>query len=687
MKRITLAVVLASCGGKGEHPVPDDEVAVAAIPAATSPPAVLKGHPSDDLIPRAVLSGNPERDSVQISPDGKHLSWRAPKDGILNVWVAPTGALDRAKPITAETSRPVSTYVWAFDDGHLLYLRDQAGDENFHLFRVDVETAETVDLTPIEGVHATVVGVSPKVPGTIAISLNDRDPEVSDLYRVDLANGERTLVAKNDQRFSKWHVDRSLELRFAEKTGPDGSIELLVRAGPKWKRHDLIPPADTLTFGVLGFDHTGNSYYTFDARERDTAAIYEVDARSKQKHEVFSHAEVDLTALLFHPADFEPQAVLVNRERPDWVALDERLSADLTAIGALGEGAASIVSRTLDDQTWIVELVSDTASTKYFRWDHAAKQGELLFSAQPLLDAQPLVPMHPVVIRARDGLALVSYLSLPREADADADGKADHPVPMVLAVHGGPDERDRWGFDRGAQWLANRGYAVLSVNFRGSYGFGKKFLNAGDGQWGKRMHDDLLDAVEWAVAQKVAPRDRVCIAGVSYGGYATLVGLAMTPDVFACGVDGFGISNLITFLETIPPYWSPEAGTFFRMVGDPRSPEGRELLRAASPLTHAAAITKPLLIAQGKNDARVKQAESDQIVAAMVAKHLPVGYVLFPDEGHGFQRPANIIAFTAVIEAFLSVHLGGWYEPITAAELEASSMVIVAGRDVLPGLP
>jgi dipeptidyl aminopeptidase/acylaminoacyl peptidase len=297
------------------------------------------------------------------------------------------------------------------------------------------------------------------------------------------------------------------------------------------------------------------------------------------------------------------------------------------------------------------------------------------------------VKMHPVVIKSRDGLDMVSYLSLPAAADPDGDGKANAPVPMVLFVHGGPWARDRWGFNRAHQMLANRGYAVLSPNYRGSTGFGKKFLNAANLQWGKAMHDDLIDAVNWAIKAGVTPKDQICIMGGSYGGYATLAGLTLTPDTFRCGVDIVGVSNLHTFIASIPPYWAPELAVIRTRVGDPDTAEGKALLTASSPLTHVAKIKRPLLIGQGANDPRVKQAESEQIVAEMKKHNLPVSYVLFPDEGHGFARAVNNMAFFGVAEAFLSAHLGGYYLPLTKAELEASSMQIKDGKSGIPGLP
>jgi dipeptidyl aminopeptidase/acylaminoacyl peptidase len=305
-----------------------------------------------------------------------------------------------------------------------------------------------------------------------------------------------------------------------------------------------------------------------------------------------------------------------------------------------------------------------------------------LFDQRPELAHAPLQGMRTLEIRARDGLNLVSYLTLPA---GSAERWPEKPVPLVLNIHGGPWARDSYGFNPEHQWLANRGYAVLAVNYRGSMGFGKSFVNAGDGEWAGRMHEDLVDAVEWAVREKIADPDKVAIYGASYGGYATLVGLTLTPERFACGVDIVGPSNLITLLESIPPYWKSFFEDMAHRVGDPRTPIGRSHLTQRSPLTHVERIRRPLLIAQGANDPRVKQAEADQIVAAMQAKHLPVTYVLYPDEGHGFARPQNRLSFYAITEAFLAQYLGGRFEPI-GADFNDSSLEIAAGADFVPGV-
>ena len=637
--------------------------------------------------------GNAVRSGVQVSPDGRWISWHGPHDGVLNIWVAPADDLSKAKPLTKSTDRPIGGAEWAFDSKHLLFQQDTQGDENFHIFRVAVETGAVVDLTPVDNVQAGIVALSHRKPHTLIATINDRDQSVFDLHAVDLRTGDRRLVARNDQELVGWVVDHDLQPRLGPTVAEDGAVVWMERAGDGWKRHAQTLPEDVPNTDVLGFDATGRSYYLFDSRDRDTSALYAVDFETKARRLVHADDRADLGAEnhpwppLLHPTDLTVQAVVVEYDKPHWVVLDPRIAPDFEALAELDRGMPRITSRTLDDSTWIVAFESDMRSTRFYRWDRRSQEGELLFREDPALDEHPLVPMHPVVIEARDGLRLVSYLSLPRHADPDGDGTPDRAVPMVLLVHGGPWARDLWGYNVLHQLFANRGYAVLSVNFRGSTGFGKAFVNAGNKQLGKKMHDDLLDAVNWAVDHRVTKKDAVCIVGGSFGGYATLVGLTLTPDVFACGIDIVGPSNLVTLLETIPPYWRTELKVFHHRIGDPRTPAGRQALLDVSPVTHAARISKPLLVAQGANDPRVKKSESDQIVAAMQANDIPVSYVVFPDEGHGFRRPENAVAFFAVAEAFLSAHLGGWYQPIDAAEVEASSMVVETGRQWLPGLP
>jgi dipeptidyl aminopeptidase/acylaminoacyl peptidase len=702
MKKLALAMfVIAACGG-GQKPQPQPEpqpvdVATPADPPAPVQPApveapVAKGNPDPNLIPRSTFFGNPVRSQVQLSHDGKHLSWLAPKDGVMNVWVAPVGKLDAAKPVTSDTTRPIRGYFWAYTNKHILYMQDAAGDENFHVFRADITDGKTADITPFKGARASVEALSWRKPNTILISTNDRDTKVFDLHEVDLLTGERKLLAQNDDSYAGFTVDNAMKVRFATKKMPDGATHIFIadNAGGKlaWKPWQQIAFEDADTTSVAGFTPNNKAVYMIETRGRDTGAFVQVDLATKKAKVIAEDAKTDAGGLMVHPKNETVQAVGFNYDKLRWKVVDKSIQRDLDTLAKLEPGAqVTVGTRTLDDKTWMVVATSEKLGQRYYIWDRAKQKPTFLFAARPELEKLPLVKMWPVEIKARDGLTLLSYLTLPKAADANEDGKADKPVPLVLLVHGGPWGRDAWGFNPLHQLFANRGYATLSVNFRASTGFGKKFLNAGNLQWGKAMHEDLLDAVSWAVAQNVTAKDTVCITGGSYGGYATLVGLAMTPDVFRCGVDIVGPSNLMTLLATIPPYWAPLVAMFHTRMGNPETPEGKALLTEVSPLTHASKIKKPLLIAQGKNDPRVKEAESEQIVAAMKKANLPVTYVLFPDEGHGFARPENMIAFTAVTEAFLSAHLGGTYLPITPDELKATSMQIKEGRNGIPGLP
>jgi dipeptidyl aminopeptidase/acylaminoacyl peptidase len=661
-------------------------------PAPHLAPVVAKpeGHPSQDLIPRAVIFGNPERTNVQISPDGKQLSWLAPKDGVLNVWIAPIGKLDQAKPVTSETARPIRQYLWAFSGRCVLYLQDTGGDENHHVFRVDLQSGKTTDLTPYPHARTLITKADPHQPNAVVISINDRDPKMFDVYKLDLVSGKRTALVNNTEGLTNFIIDDHFVVRFAQKLQPDGSTQLLTPASAApataWKLFDTIPFESSDSTAIVSLAPDGKAVYMVDNRDRDTAALVALELATKKQTVIAEDAKVDLRGLVIHPTKQTLQAVVINDLKPTWKVLDPAIEADFAGLAKLDDGEPVIVSRSLDDKRWVVATTSDQHGPHFYLWDHPAHKASLLFAARPKLDENHLAKMTPIELTSRDGLRLVSYLSLPPAADPDGDGKPDHPLPMVLLVHGGPWGRDSWGLDPLHQLLANRGYAVLSVNFRGSTGFGKKFLNAGNQQWGKAMHDDLIDAVAWAIAHGVTTKDRVGIMGGSYGGYATLAGMSMTPDVFRCGVDLFGPANLLTLLSTIPPYWGPEIARFYRRMGDPTTADGKALLVAASPLSHAADIKRPLLIGQGANDARVKPAESEQIVAALKAHHLPVTYAVFPDEGHGFGRPENNIAFYGLTEAFLSAQLGGMYAPLSKAELEASSMQIKDGKDGVPGL-
>lgn len=673
----SLALALSACTGQDKPAGADSSAAPAN--GATAPAAEV------ELIPREALFGNPERANVQISPDGKYLSWVAPLDGVMNIWVAPADDPGKAKSITDDKARGIRQYFWSYRPDTLLYLRDTGGDEDFHLYSVDLASGEKRDLTPFPKTRAMVSGVSHLHPESILVGMNDRDPKWHDLYRVDLASGERSLIEKNTQSFAGYMADADYKVRMAFKPRPDGGQDLLAPDGKGgWNKIDAIPFEDSLTTSPAGYTTDGKTLYFVDSRGRNTAALFAVDTASSEKKLVLEDARADVGGTLSDPRTGVVQAVAVDYLKEEWKPLEESVAADLKKLQAIGPGEISVNARTLDDKTWIVAYSAAEAPTVYYRYPRGGEPVKL-FSARPALDGKPLVAMWPQEIKSRDGLNLVSYLTLPKRADADNDGRVDEPVPMVLLVHGGPWARDGYGYSSMAQWLANRGYAVLSVNYRGSTGFGKSFITAGDREWAAKMHDDLIDAADWAVKQNVTAKDQIAIMGGSYGGYATLVGMTFTPDAFKCGVDIVGPSNLNTLLSTIPPYWASFFEQFAKRVGDPRTPDGKKLLAERSPLSHVDKISKPLLIGQGANDPRVKQDESDQIVKAMKAKNIPVTYVLFPDEGHGFARPENSKAFNAVTEGFLSKCLGGRAEPI-GQDFAGSSITVPEGADGVPGL-
>ena len=654
--------------------------------AAQAAPSAADRIAGTELIARDALFGNPERANVQISPDGKYLSWVAAVDGVLNVWVAPADNPSQARAVTQDKARGIRSYFWSYQPDTLLYLRDSGGDEDFHLYAVDLKTGQAKDLTPFPKTTAQVAGVSPKHPGTILVGMNDRDAQWHDIYKVDLASGNRTLLEKNDAQIAGYIADADYTLKYAQRSRPDGGADVLRRsANGAWEKFDDIPFEDVLTTSPGGLTLDGKTLYFTDSRGRNTAALFAIDVASGTRTLVLEDARADVGGTLADPATGKVQAVSVDYLRDEWKVVDPAIRADLEKLKAIGPGDVSVNTRTLDDKTWIVAYSAAEAPLVYYRYDRGAGTLTKLFSARPKLEGKPLVPQWPVEIASRDNKTLVSYLTLPRSADANNDGKADAPVPLVLLVHGGPWARDSYGYGGYNQWLANRGYAVLSVNFRGSTGFGKDFTNAGNGEWAGKMHDDLIDAVQWAVKQGVTTQDQVAIMGGSYGGYATLAGLTFTPDAFACGVDIVGPSNLNTLLSTVPPYWASFFEQLAKRMGDPRTDAGKKWLTERSPLTRADQIKKPLLIGQGANDPRVKQAESDQIVKAMQAKNIPVTYVLFPDEGHGFARPENNKAFNAVTEGFLAQCLGGRAEPI-GKDFTGSSISVPVGADGVPGL-
>ena len=638
------------------------------------------------LIPRAALFGNPTRAGGQISPDGRWLSWLAPLDGVLNIWLAPASDPDAARVVTAAKDRPIRQYFWSPDASAIMYIQDKGGDENFLLYRVDVASGDETTLTPFDNTRVELIGASTTRKDKLLLGLNNRDPQWHDVYLLDLATGELTLVLENNA-YAGFEADDTLTLRMATQQNEAGGTDYfrVVDNAAEPEPFETSAMEDALTTAPAGYTSDGATLYWIDSRGRNTAALFAQDTATGERRLIAADDKADISNTLRHPVTGVVEAYAVDYLTTEWIAIDPGVGASLAWLRERLEGQFGVNSRTDDDSAWIVWNDPVIRPMATFIYDRVTQTLIPFYVSRPELEGLPLQPMHAVEIASRDGLTLPCYLTLPPGSDADGDGRPDAPKPMVLLVHGGPWARDTYGFNSAHQMLANRGYAVLSVNFRGSTGFGKAFLNAANRQWGLKMHDDLIDAVEWAVAQGIAARDKVAIMGGSYGGYATLAGLAFTPEVFACGVDIVGPSNLETLLETIPPYWAPVVKIFHERMGDPSTPEGLALLREASPLHKAGDIVKPLLIAQGANDPRVKQSESDQIVGAMKAAGIPVTYVLYPDEGHGFARPENNIAFYAIAENFLSQCLDGRAEPVGDA-MEPSSAQIIEGAGNVTGL-
>jgi len=637
------------------------------------------------IIPRKVFFGNPDKIRPRLSPDGVHLAFLAPVDGVLNIWVGPADDPDAARPVTHDRGRGIQEYFWAYTNKHILYIQDRDGDENWRIYSLDISNGHLQELTPLTGVQARIYNISHKFPSEILIGLNNRDARLHDVYRLNIETGELTLIVENTENFFDFLSDDMYNVRFAIRSTADGGMEMLKAVNGRWELFTKISQEDSLTTVPLGFDKSGKILYMFDSRGRDTSALVALDLESGSQQVIFETPKADVSDVLIHPTERTVQAVAFTYERKHWHVLDTALADDFEYLQTVANGDIEVVSRTLDDRFWVVAYEVDNGPIRYYLYNRSQKQARFLFTNRKALEGIPLAKTYPVFIPARDGLTLVSYVTLPVWSDPDGDGRPSQPLPMVLLVHGGPWWRDRWGYEPVRQWLANRGYAVLNVNFRGSTGFGKKFINAGDMEWGGKMHDDLVDAVQWAISEKIADPNRIAIMGGSYGGYATLVGLTFTPELFACGVDICGPSNLVTFLNSIPPYWAPMIELFKKRVGDHTTEEGRQFLLSRSPLNYVDRIRKPLLIGQGANDPRVKQSESDQIVQTMQAKNIPVTYVLFPDEGHGFVRPENRLAFFAVAEVFLAQHLGGRYEPI-GDDLKGSSIIVPVGDREIPGL-
>ncbi len=625
------------------------------------------------LIPREVLFGNPERAAPQLSPDGKQLAWLAPdKNGVVNVWVGTSDGAN-ARQVTSESHRPIQWYAWAGDAQHLLYLQDNAGDEINHLFSAGLTNGNVRDLTPFRGVRAQNILTDLQHPRFVLVALNLRDRQAFDMYRIDLETGAVTLEATNPGDVLTWATDNNFVIRAATAfDGKSGNSIIRVRdaVDKPWRDLVVMPFERALFSGqvvggslIAGFDADGKSVVIQSALGSDKGALVRVSLEDGKQLEVLAQdpqADVangglgDGPSVLRDPVTDAIQAVEFDYSAPRWAFLDPKIKADFEVIGREVSGFLDLISRDRNDRKWIVAGRRSDAPAAYYTFDRETKKLDKLYDEYPRLAAARLAAKKGVEIKARDGLVLPAYLTTPVGAKAKN-------LPLVLLIHGGPWYRDYDNFDQEVQFLANRGYAVLQVNYRGSTGFGLKFLNAGTGQWGRGTQEDLYDAVQWAIDQKIADPKRVAAMGWSGGGFATLLALEQRPDLFACGVDGVGPAELATLYRSFPSYWSNITNRWRRRGGDFDHDE--KLNRAVSPLYHVEKIRDPLLIGQGQNDPRVTIANVNGMVAALRKAKREVTYVVYPDEGHGFARPENNRDFYGRVEEFLAKHLGGRAEP------------------------
>lgn len=626
------------------------------------------------LIDRELFFGDPEISGAQISPDGKFIAFVKPFKGTRNIWVKKTEEpFDAAKPLTADKSRPIAQYFWSRDGKYILFAQDKAGDENYLIYAVnpaetpapgqDVPAAR--NLTDAKGVRAFIYAVPRSDPDAIYIGLNDRDPAWHDLYKVKISTGERTLVRKNTERITGWVFDLKDQLRMATRSADNGDTEVL----------RVDDSGFTKVYSCNVFENCGPVRYHKDGRRVyfetnkganiDLSRLELFDPATGKEELVESDPmnRVDFGNANFSEVTDDIIATTYNDERERIYWKDKAFESDYKLLQKKLPGKEiGFASGTKDERLFLIVASSDTEPGERYLFDRNTKKLTLQYRIRERLNRDYLAPMTAVRYKSSDGLEIPAYLVLPKGVPAKN-------LPTVIVPHGGPWGRDSWGYNSIGQFLANRGYAVLMPNFRASTGYGKKFLDAGNKQWGDKMQDDVTWGAKYLVAQGIADSKRIGIMGGSYGGYATLAGVTFTPDLYAAAVDIVGPSNLVTLLETIPPYWESIRKLFYARMGDPATPDGKAQLERQSPLNHAAKIKTPLLVIQGANDPRVNKREADQIVIALRDRNYPVEYLVAPDEGHGFARPVNNMAMFATTEKFLAKYLGGRYQETMTPEV------------------
>jgi dipeptidyl aminopeptidase/acylaminoacyl peptidase len=667
-------------------------LAFAAPPAAPGARDTRSIAEPDSLLPLATLLAPPTNQAPQLSPDGRWVSFLRPVDGVQNLFVAPADSPGAARPLTHRTGRGLQAYDvsgvplarWTPDSRRILFPVDRDGDEKWNLHAVDLATGEERTLTDMPGTAVEFQRFSDEDPNTAAIIVRER-PGTPDLYRLNLTTGERSLILENDS-MAAVVPDRALKPRLGIRVAGDGSLDFYRREGAEWKMLWDVSLEDTPAINTTSYqkafswDQANHSFYLYSTEGRDATTLVALDPVTGARRPALGETKGDIAHVLYHPVTGKPLAYATMWARTTWTAVDPSLRDDFTRLTKVADGDLEVLGVSRDLRRWLVQYTLSDAPVTYCIYDRPSHRTWRFFTGTPALENLKLSKLHPFEIKSSDGLPLVSYYLLPRWRDPDGDGLPDQPLPAVVLVHGGPsDERAQWGFAPFLHWLANRGYAVLYLNYRGSPGFGKRFLNAEQLEWGGRMNTDLIEQVDWAAKRGIVQRDKVAIMGGSYGGYATLAGMTLTPGAFACGVSLVGPSNLSIFL----PGWN--INRMATRIGDPRTEAGRKHLYKRSPVNFAQNTRGPVLIGQGANDSRVPTAQSDTIVAVMRKAGVSVVYALYSDEGHGFLRPQNSRSFWAITEAFLARCVGGRAAPFGDA-LEGSSVVIKTGVEFVPGL-
>jgi len=602
------------------------------------------------LIPRSILFGGSSRLQPSLSPDGRNVAYLAADDaGVLNVWCGDW--LTRDFRLVSAGQRDIRDYRWSSDGKRILYTQDRNGDENTHVHAIDLAGGEGArNLTPFDGVQARLIALDAEIPGQALVAMNLRTPELHDVYRLDLDTGELAEEVRNPG-LHRWVADRGLVVRGAVAERQDG-LAIMVRDGASgaWRVLHTAGADDIRMTRPIGFAADGRELIILSSADSDTARLLRVDVASGAVSVLYEDPRHDVIGAGLNPVTGHPDHVVVQRERTEVEPLDPALEADLRKLSGRRDGVVSVLSRDRADRTWLIRDGADDTSPAYHLYDRDTGAVTFLFAQLPQLRPYPLAPVEPFSFTARDGLTIHGYLTFPPQASRTC-------LPTVLSVHGGPWLRSIWGFRAERQWLANRGYLCAEVNFRGSVGYGKRFMNAGNREWGGRMQDDLTDTVAHLITRGHANPDRIAIMGSSYGGYAALAGAAFTPDLYRCAIAMAAPSNLATFVQSVPAYWRPRASQLDRRIGDPATEP--QFLWSRSPLSRADRITIPILIGHGANDRRVPRREAEQIVAELRARGIPHEYVLFPDEGHGLAKPGNRLAFHARAERFLARYIGG----------------------------